>query len=237
MSKIKISTQAELTKFLKILAEEAVTNASAAVDAKSRQDRITNDIVRGKNKFMKEEVPAAPGTEATSQTDTSQSQQQDTAANDTKPKDSADDDSHNVLEPKLGELIDAINLLRGVPSTRDSAVEEKLRAYFDGLSSAEASSLIIMVRSIASVMSGKVDPAQAKEPKDYNIRTEIDGNKAQEPQALDTQKSQQQPTTQTQQAPKSTAPPEKVEPPIKVNAPTQVTEDYRAKIKQLLKSV
>jgi len=230
MSKIKLETKEDLAKFLKILAEEAV--ASAGVDVKSRQDRITNDISRGKNKFMKEEVPAAPGTEQQA-ADTAPAKDEPSKDN-TQQKSSDDDDTHNVLEPKLGELIDAINLLRGVPSTRDSAVEEKLRSYFDGLTSAEASSLIIMVRSIASVMSGKVDPSQAKDPKDYDISTEINGNKQQhEPQALDAQKPQQAPQ---QQAQKSSAPPEKVEPPIKVDAASQVSEAYRARIKKLFNS-
>jgi len=232
MSKVKITTKEELSKFLKILAEEAVVSANGAVDAKSRQDRITNDIARGKSKFMKEEVPAAPGTESPpAETKPAPEQQQDKS----KEKSSDSDDTHNVLEPKLGELIDAINLLRGVPSTRDSAVEEKLRGYFDGLSSAEASSLIIMVRSIASVMSGKVDPSQAKEPKDYNIRTEIDGNeKPAAPQALDAQKTQT--PAQPPAAPRSNASPEKVEPPIKVDASTQVSESYRQRIRTLLKN-
>jgi len=219
MSKIRVKTQGELRKFLEILAEEAVQLAKADVDAKSQQARVAADIKQSKSRFMQEQDPpeasAAPPAEADPAKQTPPVQ---TPA----PKKTGAD----AIQPKLGELIDAINKLRGVPSAKDTNVEDKLRTYFDTLTPAEASSLLVMVRAVGEVMDSKEDPVAAKDPRDYDILTKFKDELEKAEKAAQGEKEEEEP------APDQT--PDKIEPPIKVGQAQQVSEAYRARIKKLM---
>jgi len=221
MSKIRVKTQGELRKFLEILAEEAVQLAKSDVDAKSQQARVAADIKQSKTRFMQEQDPPSPVTPATPAD--AAAEKQAAPVQTPEPKKTGAD----IIQPKLGELIDAINKLRGVPSTKDTNVEEKLRTYFDTLTPAEASSLLVMVRSVGEVMDSRADPVTAKDPRDYDILTKF----------KDELEKAKKASKAEEEEPEVSSPeksPDKIEPPIKVGAPQQVTEAYRARIKKLM---
>ncbi len=221
MTKIRVKTQAQLRNFLEILAEEAVSLAKADVDARSQQSKIAADIKQSKARFMQEEEqPTAPETSAAEP-------QEAPAQGETPTPPAPKPTGKEMIQPKLGELIDAINKLRGVPSARDSDVEEKLRTYFDTLTPAEASSLLVMVRSVGGVMDSKEDPVSAKDPRDYDIMTKFKDELKKAEKAAASEPAEQEPAAQS---------PEKIEPPIKAGQPQQVSEAYRQKIKALLGS-
>jgi len=216
MSKVTLATSKQLRKFLQVLAEEAVGQAKIGMDGKAQQQQIATDIQKSKKSFMREEDPPA---------DTASSPAPAEKEPVSKPA------AESEIVPKYDSLVDAINTLRGAGSTRDSAVEKQLRGYFDKLDPAEAASAIVMLRSFADVMRGDVPGPQAPDPSDFNITMSMKSG----------EQSQTAPSTPAP-APKEAPPAESSEepdeennaPPIKVNSGEQVSEAYRAKIRQLM---
>jgi hypothetical protein len=223
MSKISVKTPNQLRRFLQVLAEESVGQARAEMDARSQQARIATDIKQSKSRFIQEEDPPDPAPTAPKAPEPPKAEP--------KPQAPAPAQSNkDSIEPKLGDLIDAINVLRGVPSAKDSNIEDLLRTYFDTLTTAEAAGLVVMIRSIASVMDGKIGAMDAKDPRDYDIETNFG-------KGSDNKSSEMTGKAITPTAPVSPEPTqgaEKIEPPIKVGQSQQVSESYRAKIRQLL---
>jgi hypothetical protein len=230
MSKIVIKNERQLLKFLHVLAEESVMSARDSQRGKAQQARIASDIQKSKRAFMEEEDPPGPTPDASSdqQAKNEPTQQQPAPA-------PAVEDEPGSISPKFDSLVDAINDLRGSPSTKDSAVEEQLRAYYDKLSSPEAASAILYMKIFAKVMKGEVDGARADDPGDFDIDTIQRGDQAdqKEPQTAAPSK----PVASSPEPSRSTGSKspgeENTAPPIKVGG-NQVTEAYRKKIKTLL---
>jgi len=230
MSKIVIKNESQLLKFLQVLAEESVMSAKDAQRGEAQQARIFSDIQKSKRAFMEEEDPPGPASDAgkDQQAKSEPTQQQPAPA-------PAIEDEPGSISPKFDSLVDAINDLRGSPSTKDSAVEEQLRAYYDKLSTPEAASAILYMKIFAKVMKGEVDGSRADDPGDFDIDTIQRGDQA----------DQKEPQTAAPSKPVASAPEpsrstgsrapgeENTAPPIKVGG-NQVTESYRKKIKTLL---
>ena len=130
--------------------------------------------------------------------------------------------------------MDAINSLRGAPSTKDTTVETQLRAYYDKLNAPEAAAAILFVRTVADVMLGNVEGATAPDPRDYEITTTMEKSeespKAQAPEPKQTPA----PAPEEGPEPESEEPEsEDTAPPIKVGG-NQVTEAYRERIRRLM---
>jgi len=231
MSKITVKTPNQLRRFLQVLAEESVGQARAGMDARSQQARIATDIKQSKSRFIQEEdppnpAPAQPETPAAAQPETPAPPKEAPKPQTPPPQQNKKD----TMEPKLGDLIDAINVLRGVPSAKDSNIEDLLRTYFDTLTTAEAASLVVMIRSISGVMDGKTAAMDAKDPRDYDIETNF--GKGSENRS--SEMSGKAMTASPPVSPEQSQGAEKIEPPIKVGQGQQVTEAYRTKIRQLL---
>lgn len=226
MNKITVKTPNQLRRFLQVLAEESVGQARAEMDARSQQARIATDIKQSKSRFIQEEDPPDPAPTEPTAPATPEPPKEEPKLKAPPPSGSKKDS----IEPKLGDLIDAINVLRGVPSAKDSNIEDLLRTYFDTLTTAEAAGLVIMIRSISNVMDGKIGAIDAKDPRDYDIETNFaKGSDNKSSEMIGKEISPTAPVS-----PEPTQGSEKIEPPIKVGQGQQVTEAYRAKIRQLL---
>jgi len=228
MSKVIIKNERQLLKFLNMLAEESVNQAVASVSGKDQQIQVAKGIQASKKEFIEEEDPPAQDTQA---------EPAKPAAPPTPPAGASND--AGSISPKFDSLIDAINDIRGSPSSRDSRVETQLRSYYDKLDSAEAASAILIIRSLSQVMRGEVEGAKAPDPSDYKIRTTMEGSEESETQRPQDAAPAQPVGGQEQPAPEEAEELEEPEegentaPPIKVGS-EQVSESYRAKIKKLL---
>lgn len=228
MSKVVLKTEKQLRTFLQILAEESVARAQTDLNGRMQQQKVAADIQRSKSAFNEEDPPAEPAAEPPPPPKAPEKQQ---AA---KPQPAAAQGKQEI-SPKFDSLVDAINSLRGAPSTKDNTVETQLRAYYDKLNAAEAAAAILFVRTVADVMQGNVEGSSAPDPRDYEITTTM--KKADEPQGQSTPPaSAPEPTS-----PESGPEPEEEEPdsedtapPIKVGG-EQVSEAYRNKIRDLLR--
>lgn len=225
MSKVVIKNEKQLLKFLNILAEESVNQAVASVNGRSQQMQVAKGISASKKEFIEEEDP--PENDAP-----------EPASQAKAPPPPAPAEEQGSISPKFDSLIDAINDIRGSPSSRDSRVETQLRAYYDKLDSAEAASAILIIRSLSQVMRGDVEGAKAPDPSDYKIMTTME-----EPTSASQEKPQvaapaepvaaEAPPEEEPEEAETSGDGENTAPPIKVGT-AQVSEAYREKIKKLL---
>ena len=230
MSKIVIKNENQLLKFLQVLAEESVMSAKDAQRGKAQQARVFSDIQKSKRTFMEEEDPPGPTADAPNDQEAKSKPAQQTPP----PADAVEDEPGSI-SPKFDSLVDAINDLRGSPSTKDSAVEEQLRAYYDKLSTPEAASAILYMKIFAKVMKGEVDGSRADDPGDFDIDTIQRGDQAnqKEPQTAAPSKPVASASASTQATSAKAPGEENTAPPIRVGD-NQVTEAYRKKIKTQL---
>jgi len=220
MSKVTLKTSGQLRKFLQVLAEEAVGQARVRMDGETQQQKVAADIKQSKKGFMSEEDPPEASTSP--------------AAPQPEKQPEAKPTPESEIVPKYDSLVDAINTLRGAGSTRDSAVERQLRGYFDKLEPAEAASAIVMLRSFADVMRGDIPGTQAPDPSDFNITMTMKKSAGETPAESSPPPKEAPPAGQANQTSEKEPDEENTAPPIKVNSGEQVSEAYRAKIRQLM---
>ena len=236
MKTVKLKTQHDLERFLKILAEESVTSArdtlkSQDLDEPKFQKSIIKNIKKDKA-FLSEEDPEQAAGPAPEKTPPPAPEPETTPASGNPPEEKSTDAAPtpkdvkpDELEPTLTGLEDAIKEIRGGKGVGDSAVETELSAYFDRLDTAEKVSLIVMLRSIGGIMRQQLKGAAAPEPAQYNVYT------TKKPGSEEETGTSSSPAASGAETKKGEA--EDLTPPIKAGTP--VTEAYRARIRNLLK--
>lgn len=239
MSTLKIKNASQLAQFLKVLAEESVTTAQVDLDAeRRRQKSAASATKRDLGRFMQEEdapgaaptAPPAPEPPADLAADpTMSAAPKEKAAAPPAPAPGEQD----PLEPSFDAMTRAILDLRSGKSVRDSAIETELEAYYDRLQDAERYAMIIFLRALSGIVTGKMTGAQAAEPADepHGITISRAGEEEAAPEAAPTE----EPAPGA--APAAPATPE--EPPapagpIQVGSP--VTEAFRERIRQLIRA-
>lgn len=235
MSTLKIKNASQLAQFLKVLAEESVTTAQVDLDAeRRRQKSAASATKRDLGRFMQEED--APGAAPTPEPPA------DLAADPTMsaaPKEKAAPPpapapgEQDPLEPSFDAMTRAILDLRSGKSVRDSAIETELEAYYDRLQDAERYAMIIFLRALSGIVTGKMSGAQAAEPADEPHGITI--SRAREEEAAP----EAAPTAEPAPGAAPTAPAMPEEPPapagpIQVGSP--VTEAFRERIRQLIRA-
>lgn len=235
MNTLKIKNASQLAQFLKVLAEESVTTAQVDLDAeRRRQKSAASATKRDLGRFMQEED--APGAAPTPEPPA------DLAADPTMsaaPKEKAAPapapapGEQDPLEPSFDAMTRAILDLRSGKSVRDSAIETELEAYYDRLQDAERYAMIIFLRALSGIVTGKMSGAQAAEPADepHGITISRAGEEEAAPEAA--------PTAEPAPGAAPTAPAMPEEPPapagpIQVGSP--VTEAFRERIRQLIRA-
>lgn len=235
MNTLKIKNASQLAQFLKVLAEESVTTAQVDLDAeRRRQKSAASATKRDLGRFMQEED--APGAAPTPEPPA------DLAADPTMsaaPKEKAAPPhapapgEQDPLEPSFDAMTRAILDLRSGKSVRDSAIETELEAYYDRLQDAERYAMIIFLRALSGIVTGKMSGAQAAEPADepHGITISRAGEEEAAPEAA--------PTAEPAPGAAPTAPAMPEEPPapagpIQVGSP--VTEAFRERIRQLIRA-
>jgi hypothetical protein len=240
MSTIKIKNASQLAQFLKVLAEESVTTAQVDIDdERRRQKSAASAAKRDLGRFMQEEdapgaaPAAAPAPEPPA----------DLAADPTMaapPKEKAapapapTPGEEDPLEPSFDAMTRAILDLRSGKSVRDSAIETELEAYYDRLQDAERYAMIIFLRALSGIVTGKMTGAQAAEPGDEPHGITI--SRAGEEEAAPEAPPAEEPAAGASPPAAPAAPEEPPAPagPIQVGSP--VTEAFRERIRQLIRA-
>lgn len=229
MSTIKLKSQKDLEKFLRILAEESISTAQSSISAnteKQRQAKLAKDIKQG-IASLREDEPAEPETEPVEKPAPPPAPEPEAEPAKPEAKPAAPEPDPDI-NPSLDAMIDAIRDMRGGKGTSDTLVRDSLSAYYDRLEEAERTALIIMLRSVAGIMSGKYRDQTPPEPNDYDIYTtkrSTEGEGGEKPVSPEKPVPQSSATTPGEK-------PEDTSPPIKIGEP--VSESYRARIRNLL---
>lgn len=241
MSKVvKITNENQLKAFLRILAEESIAQAKDDVQGeKKHQDKVARAIKRDIGSFMKEEeVPpgAQPKPEPTLDLDApaDTAPAEPAAPTATEPK-ASPQVQPTVIEPSLDAVTRAILDLRSGKSVKDSAIEAELEAYYDRLNDAERYSMIIFLRSLSEIVTGKTSGAQAQDPSAEPHNVSIT-----RPEAAETPAAPAAPETELAPEPAAPAEPPAAPPedqpvsqgPIQVGSP--VSEAFRQQIRRLI---
>jgi len=240
MSTIKIKNASQLAQFLKVLAEESVTTAQVDLDdERRRQKSAASATKRDLGRFMQEEdapgtAPAAPPPPeppadlAADPTMTAAPKEKATPAPAPTPGE------QDPLEPSFDAMTRAILDLRSGKSVRDSAIETELEAYYDRLQDAERYAMIIFLRALSGIVTGKMTGAQAAEPSDepHGITISRAGEEEASPEVAPAD----EPSAAAEAPPEAPAPETPPAPagPIQVGSP--VTEAFRERIRQLIRA-
>lgn len=236
MSTIRIKNANQLAHFLKVLAEESVSSAQIDVNAeRSRQKSTASATRRDLSRFMREED--APGAAPTAPPPT------DLATEPTLPEAPPPDAAkvpaptpaeEDPLEPSFDAMTRAILDLRSGKSVKDSAIEMELEAYYDRLQEAERYAMIIFLRALSGIVTGKMSGAQAAEPADAPHSITISRGDGEE-DALLAPPAPDAPLPEPPAGPETGAPPEAPPAgPIQVGSP--MSEVFRERIRQLIKA-
>lgn len=238
MSTLKIKNASQLAQFLKVLAEESVTTAQVDLDAeRRRQKSAASATKRDLGRFMQEEdapgaAPTAPPTPEPP-ADLAADPTMSAAPKEKAPPPAPSPGEQDPLEPSFDAMTRAILDLRSGKSVRDSAIETELEAYYDRLQDAERYAMIIFLRALSGIVTGKMTGAQAAEPADepHGITISRAGEEEAAPEAA--------PTAEPAPGAAPAAPATPEEPPapagpIQVGSP--VTEAFRERIRQLIRA-
>lgn len=244
MSTIRIKNASQLAQFLKVLAEESVNSAQTDVDAeRKRQKSMASATKRDLGRFMREEDvpgadPAAAPADLATEPDPAAAPPPAPAA----PKPDAapaapTPGEEDPLEPSFDAMTRAILDLRSGKSVKDSAIETELEAYYDRLQDAERYAMIIFLRALSGIVTGKMTGAQAAEPSDAPHDITISRG-AEEAAGAEAPPAPEAPAPEMPPGPEAGAPPEEAPPapagPIQVGSP--VSEAFRERIRQLIRA-
>lgn len=241
MSTIRIKNANQLAQFLKVLAEESVASAQVDVDSeRKRQKSMASATKRDLGRFMQEEdvpgtePPAAAPPPADLATEPTPAPAPDAGA--AKPAAPAPGEE-DPLEPSFDAMTRAILDLRSGKSVKDSAIETELEAYYDRLQDAERYAMIIFLRALSGIVTGKMTGAQAAEPSDEPHGISISRAGEEEGAAAELP-APEAPAPEAPAGPEAGAAPEEPAPapagPIQVGSP--VSEAFRERIRQLIRA-
>jgi 2-oxoglutarate dehydrogenase E2 component (dihydrolipoamide succinyltransferase) len=231
---VKINNKDQLRTFLKILAEESLTQAKSDVDdERKHQKSVARAVSRDVGAFMREQE-VAPGAEPKPEPEMDLGA--DVPEAEPPPAPAAEKPAApppaTAIEPSFDALTRAILDLRSGKSVKDSAIETELEAYYDRLTDAERYGLVIFLRSLSDIVTGKVTGATAQDPSDAPHSVTITRP---EPEAPAPAAPPEPEATPAPEAPEAEPPPAEEPPapgPIQVGSP--VSEAFRKQIRQLI---
>lgn len=242
MSKtVKIGSQDQLRAFLRILAEESYSQAKVDVgDERKHQATVARAAKRDIGAFMKEEddptSPAAPKPPAPEPPPTDLGVGEEPAGQTAAPPPEAKPAAPaptEPIEPSFDAVTRAILDLRSGKSVKDSAIETELEAYYDRLNEAERYSMIIFLRSLSDIVTGKQMGGQAPEPSSPPHSISISRPESAAPAAeVPPEPPPSEPEPSVEPPASLEEPPAPSAGPIQVGSP--VSEAFRAHIRRLI---
>tara|TARA_R110001592_G_scaffold350819_2_gene647285 strand:- start:5993 stop:6730 length:738 start_codon:yes stop_codon:yes gene_type:complete len=243
----KIDSEKELLSFLKILSEESVKKSKSVLREKS-PDGLSSSFDKRLEKetdLYEQEEDADPELAA------GDAEVEEKEEEDTSPEDSSGDKDDAAAKSKPEEELRAsldslernINSLRAGKSLKDSTVEAQLEIYFDRLGDDEKSLMVLFIRELSKILSGKVTGDDAVNPNQepYNLDV-IQADEEEVEQVPDEEETPAEVEPSAEEEPAADTDEEEDEeeeednsPPIQVGQQQNLAE-IRKKIKKLMRS-
>ena len=169
MSTLKLNSSEEIISFLRILAEESVSNAKTSLSESEKAQDEYEEMISFDEKIYGS-LEEQPDLENEEESGTEEEPEEPPAQDDKNAK-STESDDDGSLEVSLDSIKRAVKDLRSGRSVDDSRMEEELRNYFDRLDSMERTALLTFMRSFAGILTGMIPGSDAQEPSDppYNL--------------------------------------------------------------------
>lgn len=219
--KVKINTKSDLSRFLKLLAEESVRKAEEDLGSSEEafQDTLASDLRKlrhnpSKKKPVKEE-------------EAEEEAKQEEPAKEVPPKEKEPEaeaeDSGEGEKITYTMIKDRLNTIRSGRSLRNKEIREELKDYFKNLDPSEQIALHAFLDGIAQVLTAGVDGSEAEDPSDppHNVK-------------MTSSPSKEKPDEKPKKKPLGQKPgAEDTAPPIDVGKKQQ-TEAIRRKIRELM---
>ena len=252
----KIDTENELLSFLKILSEEAVISSKKSLNEKedymasSFKERLKSEkesLYEQEEEFeeFEEELPEE-NPEDLEIVDEPESGGGEIQEPESEPEPEPEEkdvsgQEKEELKASLDALERFINALRAGKSLKDSTIEDQLELYFDRLGDDEKSLLVLFMREVSKILSGKIQGDAAINPNDepYNLdvitSSEEESAPADEPPEEQEAEFEEEAGEEFEEEFEEDQEEEDTEPPIKVGEP-QDLQEIRRKIIRLMNS-
>tara|TARA_R110000803_G_scaffold102912_2_gene171023 strand:- start:1140 stop:1871 length:732 start_codon:yes stop_codon:yes gene_type:complete len=241
----KIDSEKELLSFLRILSEESVKKSKYALSEKSSDELASSFDKRLKKEeeLYEQEDDTDPELSAGDTAEEEEVEEEEVEEEEEAKEPEAEEAQakpDEELRASLDSLERNINSLRAGRSLKDSTIESQLEIYFDRLGEDEKSLMVLFIRELSKILSGKVTGDNAVDPNQepYNLDVIQSNDEEPEPEI-----NQEEPAAE----PEETSIPEEEEeeeeeeegedssPPIQVGKKQNLAE-IRRKIKKLMRS-
>ena len=211
MTTLKIKDGKSLEAFLKIVAEESVTNAL----------KNLKEIGKNSSRVIKEEDDIFGNKPEPTQQNTQPTPQQ---------KMPAEEIPHTIT---LDSIVNKLNIIRsGKSLKRDDLVQGELTDYFNKLEDAEKKSLYAFLKSIGAIMGGSVEGETALSPKEMGALSPQEKKQQQPIQQAEKPQSKVSVSQEPQKVRTSSSENEDDSPPIRVKYSNN--ETLRRNVKKLI---
>lgn len=249
----KIKTEKDLTRFLKVIAEEAVKETKTILSEKgiqndpyvnSFQKRLENDGLleeEDSDEDPEELSKDEKGPEASSKDDKeSEDDENNTNTNPAREKALSLGGYDEDLGASFESVVTAINTMRAGRSLRDKEIKTELNDYYDRLDENEREILLLFLKELSKILTGALDGDEAQDPGDastyFNItrRDKESDQSGSEKNKMADQDVKSKPAQQYAST-SSGSSEEDTSPPIKVNE-TQDLTLLRQKVRLLMRS-
>ena len=180
----KIETDEELKKLLKLITEEAVTEAIYAEDpaAKNFKKADGQNILGEQEEVPEEEEEVPEEEEEVPEEEAPEEETPDTEP--TQDAETADEEDSEKINPaaekalsfiadyeegidaSFQNIITALNILRAGKSTKNKDIKSELNNYYERLTIEERQVLLLYLNELAKLLTGALDGDEAQDPSD-----------------------------------------------------------------------
>ena len=169
----KIDSEKELLSFLRILSEESVKKSKYALSEKSSDELASSFDKRLKKEeeLYEQEDDTDPELSAGDTAEEEEVEEEEEEEAKEPEAEEAQAKPDEELRASLDSLERNINSLRAGRSLKDSTIESQLEIYFDRLGEDEKSLMVLFIRELSKILSGKVTGDNAVDPNQepYNL--------------------------------------------------------------------
>ena len=234
MSDIKIKSESELLRFLKIVAEESYNKSvktineadDPAVSNYESNYRLDSTIYNLKEEEGDENIDDPFSIQEPAEDQAAEPEAEKEPVEASEPEPAGDD-----FAVSFDSIITAINTLRSGRSLKDKEVKLGVSQYYDRLSEEERMVMYTFLGALSKILTGAIDGSEAQDPGDaplnFNITTadqEADKEAESDAEAI---------APDTEQMPEEDDEGEDITPPIEL-AESQKVEALRKKVRKLM---
>jgi hypothetical protein len=195
---IKVKNESELMHLLKIVSSEAAGLSKKLFEGKDTEayrmqyqadEKMYGDLSEQEEDAEQEEEVEEPQDNPKEQQPQEEEEQEPEA-----PEETGD------VGASFDSVVQAVNNLRAGKSLRDSDIKQQAQDYYDKLSEAERTTLLVFLKAMSDIIAGQVDGKDAQDPSKPPVSLNITADEEDEPEAEAPEDQVEEPTPEPQQS-------------------------------------